>query len=659
MSINLYPSVDEFRGWKRADVIKFIKGKKEELDLDLDDEDIGQIEKNKVSGDVLLGLSYEELLVRPYDLFGGPAKIISGLIKDIKGEGQGTTASNQELQELKEQLALLQASKVKEEETIRLSSEGWEDFTQLYTRLKEAFDLRGSLTTYKFSISNKLIDLSWSKSVFIDYIEKQKCLADNLIIISGKKKVKRSYFDMINSLPAPSKLGEPEEWYKRQKTNAVDAICLNHCPSTASSSVPVSLLCSVFGKFKDLCDELSESKDNLFAYDFCIEMAKHYNYESVCQTTANKMLSEYLKRSVQPIVTEDNCCTDGTVCYGDGPNAYREVNVEYKKHNCSSEACPYLENCGYYLIFCAEKEEHSSYHVTNFPCFLIVISGIVINLVDMSLSEFATNFTFLGPYFFVSGAVFANVAIQKYDEAMMVSIAKTFRALKISLRLLDQYYANVDELIQDEPQTVHPVHPSFPEVIIDNKSYMVQIDSQVSTNLLWEVTLLNEQGPHLTAYVKAVKKDRYSLDTHKLLAEVGYAPEVYTTSIIPRNWILVYMEYLNNHSILNNIISNLDDQKRSSLRKKIKGIVEYLHNLGYIYEDLREGNILVYQLEGNEFDVKLIDFEWSGKVGSACYSPFMNCKTIQWPDGAEDWKLVTKNHDLFMLKQTFRKKNLL
>lgn len=88
------------------------------------------------------------------------------------------------------------------------------------------------------------------------------------------------------------------------------------------------------------------------------------------------------------------------------------------------------------------------------------------------------------------------------------------------------------------------------------------------------------------------------------------------------------MEYLNNHSILYHITSNLDDQKRSSLRKKIEGVVGYLHNLGYVHGDLREGNILVRQLEGNEFDVKLIDFEWSGKVGSACYSPFMNRKYI-------------------------------
>ncbi|CAG8754182.1 8264_t:CDS:2, partial [Cetraspora pellucida] len=555
-----------------------------------------------------------------------------------------TTASNQEVQELREKLTILQASKAKGEapiyfryfdsEIISLSSESWEDFSQLYVRLKNVFGLKGPLLDYIFSIGDKLIDLSWSKSVFIDFIEKHRCSANNPIIISGKKK---------GSLPSPSKLGEPEEWYKRQKTNAVDAICLNHCPPTASSSIPVSLLCSIFGKFKDLCDELSESEDNLFAYDFCFKMAKFYKSESDRQTEANKMLSNYLKRPVQPI-DEIKYRTDGTICYGQGPDAYRELNVEYKKYNCGSDACPYLENCGYFLAFCGEKENHLAYHVTNFPCFLIAIPG---------------------PYFSVSGAVFTDKAIvdpltpifpliwQKYDETMMVSIAKTFRALRISLQLLDQYYANVDELIQDEPRTVHPVHPSFPEVIIDDKSYMVQInsnsqDSQVSTNLLWEVTLLNEQEPHITAYVKAVQKHRYSLDTHKLLAEAGYAPKVFTTSVIPGNWILVYMECLNNHSILNHIPSKLDDQKRSSLRKKIKEVVEYLHNLGYVHGDLREGNILVRQLEDNEFDVKLIDFEWSGKVGSACYSPFMNRKTIQWPDGAEDWKLVTKNHDLFM-----------
>ncbi|RIB16088.1 hypothetical protein C2G38_2190957, partial [Gigaspora rosea] len=594
------PSVEEVQKWTRTGVITFLKENADEDKLDLDDEDIAKIKKIRV-----------------------------------------TTASNQELQELKEKLTILQASKVREEvsiyfkyrdsEAINLGSDEWNSFSQLHVHLKNVFGLKGLLLDYTFSIGDKLIDLSWSKSAFIDYIEKHKCSANNLIKISEKKK-------------APSKLGEPEEWYKRQKTNAVDSICLNHCPSTASSSIPVSLLCPIFVKFKDLCDELSESEDNRFAYDFCLKMTERYNSELERQIDANDMLSQYLKRPIQPIVTKLRSRTDGTVCYGDGSNTYHEANIEYKKHNCGSDACPYLENCGYYLVFCTEKEMHPSYH------------NLRLTLID------------LGPYFSVSGAMFANKAIvdpltpvfpliwQQYDEAMMVSIAKTFRALKISLQLLHQYYANVDELIQDEPQTVHLVHPSFPEVIIDNNSYMVQIKSQVSKNLLWEVTLLNEQEPHLTAYVKAVQKHRYSLDTHELLAKVGYASKIFATLVVPGNWILVYMEWLDNHSILHNV-SNLEDSERNSLKKKIKEIVKYLHDLGHVHGDLREGNILVRQFEDNEFDMKLIDFEWSGRVGSARYSPFMNHE-VQWPDGAEDWKLVTKNHDLLMLEQTLRKKNL-
>ncbi|CAI2199703.1 4295_t:CDS:1, partial [Funneliformis geosporum] len=58
------------------------------------------------------------------------------------------------------------------------------------------------------------------------------------------------------------------------------------------------------------------------------------------------------------------------------------------------------------------------------------------------------------------------------------------------------------------------------------------------------------------------------------------------------------------------------------------------------------------------FDVKLIDFEWSGAVGTACYSHFMNHIAIRWPEGAEDRKKVTVEHDNIMLEKTFQKTNL-
>ena len=178
------------------------------------------------------------------------------------------------------------------------------------------------------------------------------------------------------------------------------------------------------------------------------------------------------------------------------------------------------------------------------------------------------------------------------DDEMKISISRTFRALKKSLQLLDQYYDQVDKLVQKIPQTDHPVHPSFPEVIIGDKYYNVQINSQFANYLLWEVTLLNKQETHENVYVKVVQKHKYSLDTHQLLSKVGYAPKVLATSFIPGNWLLVYMECLDNRLMLNRITNNLNDQERNNLREKIEKVVKYLRDSGYVHGDLREGNIL-------------------------------------------------------------------
>ncbi|KAF0392168.1 Protein kinase-like domain containing protein [Gigaspora margarita] len=659
-NINLL-SVEDVQEWKKAGVIKFLQENKDKLDLDDDDIDI--IKKNKVAGPDLLNYSKEEF--RECGLQMGPAKRIFDYVNKIKGEGQATTAPNQEVQELKERLAILQASKIREEvpiyfqylesEVIKISADGWEDFTQLYARLKETFGLKRSLMDYKFVISNKNIEFSWSKNDFVDFIENYKCSVHNPVRILGVKKgVKRSYIEMIGDLPAPSTLGTPKEWFKLQKCNPIDhPICLNHRPPEASSTIPVSLYSPIFGKFKDFCEEAPEREDNQFTYDICNEMAKYYEKEEDRQDVANKMLEKYLGPSVELLTVKrkksdgslKDARTDGTMSF----SKYRGANFEYKCDDCSSGTSPYLENCSYYLVFCNEQANRPSFDVTNLPCFLVTIAG---------------------PYFSVSGAVLAEFAIvdpltpvfpliwQKHDE-MTLSLSRTFRALKKSLKILDHYYEQVDEQARKIPQTINPEHPLFPEVTIDGECYSVQIIRSIGNYLLWEVTLSNEQGPPKKAYVKAIQKGKYSLNTHQLLAEAGYAPKVLTSLIIPGNWLLVYMEYLDNHSTLNRVAFNLNDQDRSSLRVKIEKMVKHLHNLDHVHGDLREGNILIRQFENNDFDVKLIDFEWSGEVGSACYSHFMNHVNIKWPDGAEDGKLVTKAHDLAMLNQTLRRTGLL
>jgi len=82
------PSVEEVEKWKRNDVTTFLNTMKESLDLD--DEDIQKITDQKVAGLAFLRLTAEKLISPPYNLPGGPAETITGLIDTIKGgEEQG------------------------------------------------------------------------------------------------------------------------------------------------------------------------------------------------------------------------------------------------------------------------------------------------------------------------------------------------------------------------------------------------------------------------------------------------------------------------------------------------------------------------------------------------------------------------------------------
>lgn len=250
----------------------------------------------------------------------------------------------------------------------------------------------------------------------------------------------------------------------------------------------------------------------------------------------------------------------------------------------------------------------------------------------------------------------------KNNEKMMLLLSRAFRALRLSFQELDKYYSNV-------PQIYHRQYPLFPDVTITDQSeeaevtFKVQISSQHGSYLLWEAILqADDKVQEYLVYVKAVQGKYYSLQVHNLLFESGkHAPGLIATTNMPGGWLLVYMERLQNHVTLDKFTHTLNSTERDSLKVEINRVVRILHDNNFVHGDLREGNILVCRNSEKAcgFDVKLIDFEWSGLVGTACYSHFMNHIAIHWPKGAEDGKKVTIEHDNTMLKQTFQKTNLL
>ncbi|CAG8624797.1 4605_t:CDS:2 [Diversispora eburnea] len=87
------PLAESVKKWKRADVLKYLKSKQEEMDLD--DEDISIIEKNKVAGRVFISLTEDKLIASPYNLLGGPAGAIALLIKELNSGLQASTSLQQ------------------------------------------------------------------------------------------------------------------------------------------------------------------------------------------------------------------------------------------------------------------------------------------------------------------------------------------------------------------------------------------------------------------------------------------------------------------------------------------------------------------------------------------------------------------------------------
>ncbi|CAJ0849596.1 14356_t:CDS:2 [Entrophospora sp. SA101] len=84
-------SIEVVKKWKRANVVDFLKEKKEELELE--NEDIQIIDNNRVNGCAFLELNVDKLMQD--GLKRGPAENITQLIKDIKG-GKSRVSHEQE-----------------------------------------------------------------------------------------------------------------------------------------------------------------------------------------------------------------------------------------------------------------------------------------------------------------------------------------------------------------------------------------------------------------------------------------------------------------------------------------------------------------------------------------------------------------------------------
>ncbi|CAG8538090.1 3690_t:CDS:2 [Gigaspora rosea] len=148
------PSVEEVQEWKKAGVINFLQENKDKLGLDDDDIDI--IKKNKVTGPAFLELTQEELLASPYELPGGPAKVISKLIKTINGEGQGGSQEQESLKRHIERVVKEEVGELRREvKKVRYFAEEWLSSSGIDTETEKGrVVLNGTQMDFPFSLTH-------------------------------------------------------------------------------------------------------------------------------------------------------------------------------------------------------------------------------------------------------------------------------------------------------------------------------------------------------------------------------------------------------------------------------------------------------------------------------------------------------------------------
>ncbi|KAJ7325803.1 hypothetical protein DFH08DRAFT_968448 [Mycena albidolilacea] len=86
---------------------------------------------------------------------------------------------------------------------------------------------------------------------------------------------------------------------------------------------------------------------------------------------------------------------------------------------------------------------------------------------------------------------------------------------------------------------------------------------------------------------------------------------------------MIIMEYIDGKTSAAQLQNNLPE----NLAAQLSEILSVLHTGGDVFGDLRLPNIIVAKKQ-----VKLIDFDWAGKVGLAKY-PIHLARNISWPTG--------------------------
>ncbi|KAG8987238.1 hypothetical protein FRB90_003520 [Tulasnella sp. 427] len=372
-------------------------------------------------------------------------------------------------------------------------------------------------------------------------------------------------------------------------------------PSDNLSTFPIVLAHPIFASFVSDCKTYQPAAEDLrLIVILSKEMSDAYESEVERVTKFVELMDQYGIPVAPYKIPNREDITNGDLHHGN----YFYLIVGARKDSDAASGDAYIQSRAYYL---AAAQNVAAQTTRALPCMHIFSDGMQ------------------SPH--------------DLDLELQTRAAKMFGALKPAVAALKAHY--------EAPEPRSPPDTRFPWI-----TQYHPINSPTSTRTCKYLKRLKAldvcQDLYLDKLVLVKFVQRYSPEAHLAAADLGAAPDLYGCHELPIccGWSIVVMELLE-ESEWSSGSEITDSMERDMVRKEVEK-----HVSGFVHGDNRTTNVVLKRNEdGETVSVRLIDFDWAGKIGEARYplliNPVIGPGSYR-PSGVEGGELIKTKHDLTM-----------
>ncbi|KAM5534230.1 hypothetical protein V8D89_012137 [Ganoderma adspersum] len=241
------------------------------------------------------------------------------------------------------------------------------------------------------------------------------------------------------------------------------------------------------------------------------------------------------------------------------------------------------------------------------------------------------------------------------------TLSRIFLALRLAMDKLRTYYA---DLCFSRPPNLRDASKFYPLATscplgdqMLHFRYVSHLHGADPANAAFLVESKSPSSGNQPGKLLVVKfVERYGPNAHKLLASIGYAPELlYCGPAWPEHEVpgrgalpykMVVMDYIDGvtaFTAYSTSIGGIPDAVRTTVFTALR----HLHNNGLVHGDIRHQNIVIENRTGDLCRrTKIIDFDWAGEKGTVRYP--LNLSKFDWPAGVQNLALILPQHDVVM-----------